>query len=64
MQPFVNSSRERRARLLPLSHQKVKPHIEDVEYYLRRLWICRQACVEKEDFLLIDDYDDISFFTF
>lgn len=33
--------------------------MEDVENYLREPWICRQACVEKEDFFLIKDYDDI-----
>jgi hypothetical protein len=38
--------------------------MEDVEHYLRWLWICRQACVEKEDFFLIKDYDAILTITF
>ncbi len=29
-----------------------------------RLWIGRQARAEKEDFLLIEDYDDVLTFTF
>jgi len=48
----------------PPKSSKALGLVKDAKDYPTKHWICRQVRSKKEDFLLIENYEDILLFTF